>query len=333
MDFNLVAVSENRTLDRSIGVSPTQELIQKSLSLCGHTVRFSANQFFKDSVNLIFDVPYSRKYAEYLVTVIRSNDFKVGMYFGELYIDGYIPYARHAWSDGDVDEFQVARELKDRVETIYYLASNLDFCWSVFERNARELKKFNSTSLVFPHGHTQRREPELRRAVKDLDVIFLGKATEHRLQTVKSIEDAGVSIGAFGNGFPNRYLPGFLAGNSLDRTKIGLNLTYSNQIHAPTNTDLRFASVDRLLQFFERDICVVSEHTPYDNPYADFMINGTPAELGRICHELLASGEWESKGAELAAKFRREFAAKDIIPPVIDQTLRAIYPNGMPGAR
>jgi hypothetical protein len=330
VNFNIVAVSESRTFPNDMGLSPTQELVVKSLSLCGHTVQISANQFLKDSVNLIFDHSFSKKYAEYIVDVKRSNDFKVGMYFGELYIDGYIPYAKHAWSVSDADETLVSQELMDRVDTVNYFASNLDFCWSALERNAHELKKFNPISLFFPHGHTQRLEPEYRRAVKDIDAIFIGKATEHRLQIVKSIEEAGVSVSAFGNGFPKGFLPTFLTGNSLNRSKIGLNLSYANEVHIPTRTDVRFSSVDRLLQFFERDICVVSEHIPFDNPYSEFMINGAPDELSSICRDLLESGDWKSKGAELAAKFRREFAAENIIPPVVDQTLRAIYPGGVP---
>jgi hypothetical protein len=330
MDFNIVLLDGGANPTPSLVLNQTTDLIQKSLSLCGHTTRISYSQFDKNCINLIFDNNYNKDFIRYIVDLKRHENIKLGLYFGELYVNRHIPYALDGLADPRADLSTTLQLLRDRSEYTYYLASNVDFCWSAFERNAQEFQKYNAASFFFPNCHTQRIDPALRRSVKDIDVLFLGTATAHRSQWVTFIEESGIAIKVYGKLFPNGFLPGALPGSTLNRTKIALNLSFANKIDPITHADIRFASCDRLLQFLERDICVVSEHIPFDNPYADFTINGATNELAEICRGLLISGEWESKGLDLAAKFRREFSAERLIAPIVTQTLNAIFGNRIP---
>jgi len=55
MDFNIAFLDPNGFPGEQFGLNQTTDVIQKSLSACGHTTRISLNQLHKNAVNIIFD--------------------------------------------------------------------------------------------------------------------------------------------------------------------------------------------------------------------------------------------------------------------------------------
>ena len=119
-------------------------------------------------------------------------------------------------------------------------------------------------------------------------------------------------------------LPQCLLSSLLDRAKIGLNLTLSARNETPDGVDPRFASCLRITEMLDRNICVVSEEIPLDNPYADYMVTTPLERLASTCKELLDSGRWREAGRSSAAAFRRKMDVTRVCGPVIERTLRAL---------
>jgi hypothetical protein len=120
----------------------------------------------------------------------------------------------------------------------------------------------------------------------------------------------------------------------LDRAKIGLSITFGGP---PTglpedqaigledkDTDLRFASCSRIVEMLLRDICVLSEEIPLDNPYVNFMVQ-TPADsMADVCASLLENDLWRQIGTSNSAQWRRQMNALVVNKPVIERTIEKL---------
>ena len=84
----------------------------------------------------------------------------------------------------------------------------------------------------------------------------------------------GMNVVAVGQGFQGDWIPPAIVESLLDRAKIGLNLTLHGLEDAETlGVDPRFASCQRIIEMLSRQLCVVSEEIPLDNPYSEFMVS------------------------------------------------------------
>ena len=110
----------------------------------------------------------------------------------------------------------------------------------------------------------------------------------------------------------------------LDRAKIGLNLTLHGLEDDEIGVDPRFASCQRVTDMLSRDICVVSEEIPFDNPYAEFMVSSQVEALADHCRKILAGGTWREDGASSAAEFHAAMDVQKVCRPVIERTLAAL---------
>jgi hypothetical protein len=123
----------------------------------------------------------------------------------------------------------------------------------------------------------------LRRSPKDIDVVFFGTSTPHRVAVLKCLVAEGINVVAVGRDFPVGFLPPSMIHSLLDRAKIGLNLPLHAQNDGPPDFDPRFVSCGRVAEMFGRDLCVVSEEIPFDNPCCRPLISGQglPWFMGR----------------------------------------------------
>jgi len=80
----------------------------------------------------------------------------------------------------------------------------------------------------------------------------------------------------------------------------------------------------RITEMLGRELCVVSEEIPLDNPYRGFLHSDCPERLAEQCRLLLADGRWRGAGELSAAKFRAEMSVVDVCKPVVDATLSRI---------
>jgi hypothetical protein len=172
------------------------------------------------------------------------------------------------------------------------------------------------------------------RAPKDIDVLFCGAMTPYRERILKTFEDRGISVLACGAGTERGKMPKPIYESYLDRAKIGLSITFGGP---PTglpedqaigledkDTDLRFASCSRIVEMLLRDICVLSEEIPLDNPYVNFMVQ-TPADsMADVCASLLENDLWRQIGTSNSAQWRRQMNALVVNKPVIERTIEKL---------
>lgn len=149
--------------------------------------------------------------------------------------------------------------------------------------------------------------------------------TPHRKSVIEYFVDAGLQVVTAGPGFA---LLGYrawpLLESMIDQSKIALNLTLIRKDDALPGTDPRFVSAMRVLECLQRDVVVVSEDIPFDNPYKDFMESAAIDELPNLCERLLESGLWDKIGEQNGNNFRANMNVKNICSPVIERTLSSM---------
>lgn len=312
--FHFIIFSPPQAIDHTL------KYMCEALSVCGHQVSVGLGEFHREAINIIPDAYYTIEDAKRLVQIKARDGLRIGVLTTELYAFGTVPYAHHGLAIQSLAHRpDIEARFRARFESLYCLVPEMDFVWSLLERSAAEFAPLAKSSLWFPYGFTEVLPPDYRMYEKDVDVVFIGKATPHRTEVIDRMRSGGISVFAFGPEMEMGYLPEGLLEATLCRAKIGLNLTLTHLV--PFEIDPRFASCTRVQQMLARDICVVSEEIPFDNPYARYVINGDVESLGGICGNLLASGAWRDVGLKNGNSFREEMDALRICAPVIDRTL------------
>ncbi|MEO5373745.1 MAG: hypothetical protein H7840_05630 [Alphaproteobacteria bacterium] len=322
MHFNIILSNHHQTA--YFAMSQTVTYLRNALSTCGHDVTISMSELHRGAMNVFIE--NFEAGVEGLVAEIeehrKSIPLRVGVVSTELMVDGTIPYAQSGLYRNDPDQ------VRNRVAGFEYFARHADFVWHLVERTAVNFNGINRNQAVFPYGHVEGPSARLRRSPKDLDVVFFGRMTPHRRAVIDSLRArniAVVDVGYLGAG----WVPDFVLSSLLDRAKIGLNLTLHSLDDTPiAGVDPRFASCARIVEMLERDVCVVSEEIPLDNPYRNHMVSAPVSQLADVCRSLLDSGEWQTLGPAAAARFRREMDAIVVCGPVIARTCGGLDPNG-----
>lgn len=333
MWFN-VLVGNHGGLDYLEFLAPLVNYFRATLSTCGHSVTVVPDQWHAGAVNLLFEnFPDSRYWVNQIRSVRREHGFKVGVIATEVFVGNSIPYADSGiFFADDQDEREKATYIRNRNEGFGAVASEVDFVWSMIGRTAREIESRCKISRFFPMGHVDGLPGAQRRAPKDIDIAFFGTITPHRAAVLKDLcRDQGLNIMTVGRcaapGFMPTYpgfVPSYLVASILDRAKIGLNLTLCAAGEPASGVDPRFVSCVRVVEMLERDVCVVSEEIPLDNPYQDYMVSAPLENLAGACLRLLRTGEWRERGLQSAARFRAQMDVTKVCAPVIAQTLQML---------
>jgi hypothetical protein len=328
MNFNMVMVGSGQ-----FGASPTLKYFREALSACGHTSSFAVNEIKLDSVNLFLEQQY---YPDDIAAIINAKNqigARCGLMILELYIDKKIPYANNglaAMSKATPEAFEILRK---RGETIMGFVSQVDFVWALLQRSVDDLRSLCSNIHLFPYGYTAPIQKDIRRAEKDIDILFLGKATPHRIKVINAMEAQGLKVFAMGSDMPRGYCPDLFLDSIIDRAKIGLNLALNSNDERSDGLDMRFGSCTRLVQYLERETCIVSEEIPLDNPYAEFCVNASIDQLAATCAYLLQSGKWREIAAHNYQNFIAKMDARDICRKVISDTLISLGLDPSPSAQ
>ena len=80
----------------------------------------------------------------------------------------------------------------------------------------------------------------------------------------------------------------------------------------------------RVVEMLDRELLVVSEDIPHDNPYKEYMVSATADDLAVCIKDILQSESWTHLGCLNAAKYREKMDVKHICQPVIDETIKAL---------
>lgn len=322
MWFNLV--TENHSKRVAIyQLGPLVRAIRNTLGACGHEVTVVTDQMYPGAINLCLE-NFSHTHAEQYRYFRHKHGLKIGVIATELMLGGTIPYAAQGVNIVGADEHTKEGMIRQRVANFESAIKEVDFLWCVLPRTAEEYRGRCVLTEFFPLGFTRDIPLSERRAPKDVDVFFFGRATPHRTAVLNGLTQSGLQVVAAGGGTPMGWLPEFMVESVLDRAKIGLNLTLHAVGESADGRDPRFVSCLRAIDMLERRTCVVSEEIPLDNPYAPFMISSPVDEIVMRCRDLVRSGDWERFGEEAAGRFRRDMNARDVCGPVIERTLSAI---------
>jgi hypothetical protein len=326
--FNILVGNHGTSFHSLQLLGPLVNYVREALSLCGHEVTVARSTWNEDAVNLLFEhFPDSQFWAGEIRNARRERDCVVGVVATELLVDNTIPYAKNGIHAADIpgqDESAQALYIQKRIEGLNAVAPEVNFLWSFLERTAREYEPRCALSRFFPVGHAVGLPRESRQAPKDIDVAFFGTLTPHRASILEKLARQGLGVVAVGRGTPAGVVPDYIVASLLDRARIGLNLTLSAVGESPPGLDPRFASCIRVVQMLERDLCVVSEEIPLDNPYKDYMCSSPLETLAETCARLLKTGEWRERGMQSAARFREQMHVARVCAPVIDETLAAV---------
>jgi len=314
----------------AVGISAALKYISEAISAAGHPVIISVGNIDPKAANIFMEDYYTPADIDMMIGWKRANpDLKFGLMLQELYIDRQIPYLETglfvsssvgATSSND-DPFAPARQ---RIELMYRLAANCDFVWTFLERTAAEFRPICKNSFLFRYGFTYPVPTELRRAPKDIDVLFIGKATDHRRRIIAELGRRGVQVAAFGADFPNGYLPISVFDTMINRAKIGLNLCLTNNAEFSDGLDRRFSSCTRIPQFLDRALCLVSEDIPLDNPYRDVMVSAPLDDLADACLDQLQNDKWQLTAERQYTTYLATMDAAQLIGPVVEKTLALI---------
>jgi hypothetical protein len=319
MWFNFIMKNHGATASGEY-LAPLTDYMRAALGRCGHETTLVLDQIYPGAINVFFEYFPDPAFIDRVLELRRSAGLKIGVIATELMVDGTIPYGKHgmAW-DGDKEEF-----FRGRVNGFERFARGVDFVWSWLQRTAHEYRDTARVSRYFPVGHTAATAPGLNRSPKDIDVLFFGSRTPHRTAVLESFRAQGLQVTCIGRGFPVGYLSKCYLGSLMDRARIGLNLNLHAEDDTVGGIDPRFASCMRITEMLQKEMCIVSEAIPLDNPYAGFMCSEPPEKLAATCRELLAQDGWRQAGELAAARFRAQMDVVDLCRPVIDETLSVI---------
>lgn len=318
MWFN-IAMNNHGPSEYYAALTPSINYIRAALSKCGHEVSVTYDHLYPDAINLYFEHFLGEPVAEMILDARRAHSLRLGVIATELMIGGTIPYAR----DGLFLPPDVAKDenIARRMAGFSKMAAGADFVWSFLERTAREYSKIARRCEFFPVGHVGAVPPELRRSPKDLDVVFFGARTPHRAAVLDSLAALGLSVTCVGRGFQGEWMDQSLLLSLLDRARIGLNLTLQSWDDRDGGIDPRFVSCMRVTEMLDRDLCVVSEDIPWDNPYGPYMISAPPEHIAATCRDILAGNSWAELGRTRAAAFRRDMDVVRLCPPIIERSI------------
>ena len=303
MLFNLCLINLGQ-VSVAESLAPLIDYMRQSLSKCGHEVTVSHEHLTADGINLFFEGFHIPEFVDQLIQFKKKQGLRFGLIATELMQAEEIPYAKH----GVIYPAHINKTdaLKLRMSGFSAVATEADFVWSFLKRTTAYSKKFNAASYHYPVGYVQHLCAALRRSPKDIDVLFFGGRTPHRERILKKLADSGISVMAIGRGFPSGVLPTPLLHSLLDRAKIGLNLTLESEPTA-SGIDPRFVSCMRVVEMLDRELLVVSEDVPHDNPYKEYMVSATANDLAVCIKDILQSESWTHLGCLNAAKYRKKW--------------------------
>jgi hypothetical protein len=320
MWFNILT-NNHGPLDAAVALAPLINFIQDALRLCGHQVTVSYDQLHRNATNIYLEGFHDEDFVDRLLSIKAEYGLKIGVIATELMVGGRIPYAEHGiiYTGGDK-----AKLLALRLQNFERVVKAADFTWCLLERTALDYRDRGRQVHFLPVGHTQTFQAGSNVAPKNIDVIFFGTATPHRQQTIRALQSHGIAVTAIGRGFPIGWMPAIHTNSLIDQAKIGLNLTLHAHDGQANTIDPRFVSCMRVTEMLSREICVVSETIPLDNPYKTYMQSADPSDMPDLFRQLLTTGTWAEFASSAAEAFRREMDATLICKPVFDVTVRAL---------
>lgn len=305
MWFNIL-IENHQKAERA--VAQNVRYLRAALWACGHEVTIVQDQVHPDAVNLFLEGFSGRDYAADFIR-LRDQGASIGVVAPELLL-------RESIDSNGLS--------KARLESFERVLGSIGFLWSFLPRVAARYGHLCAISEIFPVGFVESVPASERRAPKDLDVVFFGAATPHRLSVLEGLSSAGINVFAVGEGMPGAWVPDFMVESLLDRAKIALNLTAHGAGSVPMGIDTRAPSAQKIRKMLERGACVVSEEIPLDNPYQGMMVSAPATQLADVCHRLIREGSWRDAGRAAEEQFRSTMSARELCTPVIERTLRAL---------
>ncbi len=321
MWFNIV-LHNHGGIEEAGRLGPLIDYMRQCLSICGHETTVVYDQLYEDAINLYFEHFIDAGQLGEMAWFKKTTGARIGTIATELMVKGTIPYARHGMYVVYADDRE--ERIKARLDGFDDALKHMDFLWSFLPRTAENYAGAVPLSAYFPVGSTGASNLLALRSPKDLDIIFFGTWTPHRAGILDRFAERGVVVTTAGPGFPAGHLPDALLDSMMNRAKIALNLTLANSSKMTNGIDPRFASCMRIKALLDRNVAIVSEDIPLDNPYADFMTTTTIDQMVDACIALLGSDHWKEIGAANAAQFHQQMDVNRVCAPVIDQTLSAL---------
>jgi len=331
--FNIIGLNSADNLYTNI--APIVQHIREIFSLCGYDSILSHNMIEDNAINIFLEHFPDNKLLNGVIEYKKNKGGLFGIFATELMLEGTMPWSLNGCSPESVDAN--GPRIAQRMSGFHDFLPVADFVWTFLERTAEtyasQVPIIEHFSLAYAKSAPNEAPLKLL-APKDIDVLFCGAMTPYRRRILKTFEDRGIAVVACGSGTALGRLPAPIYESYLDRAKIGLSVTFGGP---PTglpedeaigltdkNTDLRFASCSRIPEMLLRDVCILSEEIPLDNPYADFMVQTPGGSMADMCASLLENDLWQHIGAANSAAWRRDMNALVMNKPVIDRTIEKL---------
>ncbi len=285
-----------------------------ALDSLGFAVTVSDEKHDPNAVNVYFEYFLDERFLHKLFAFKKHYGLKLGVVAAELIVGEDIPYMRdgilHFTPGGlqPVSGDAAVETSRLRVKNLLTFAPRFDFIWSLLQRTQTLMSRHNPHSYLFPIGYRPPSRPPAA-GVRDIDVLFFGTMTPRRVAFLDEIRSSGLNVVCVGRNTEMGYVPAFILDTLIDRAKIVLNLTLTDQAETG-DVDPKFVSCVRVASALSRGALVVSEIIPQDNPYAPFMVNCERASLPSCCAEIVGSGRHDALAAQNFGRFREVMSAE-----------------------
>lgn len=159
-----------------------------------------------------------------------------------------------------------------------------------------------------PHGHTDAfaRVVQKRWDHKDIDVVFTGTLTSHRLALVEALKARGI------NAVATRALNTVLREELVARAKLGINLKQCE--------DWQYASNSRYHYHLSNRSLLVSEHCPISCDLSHYVTEAPPNDFVDCCAAMLARADLQTLADDRLDAFRQEMPMQRLMAELLANT-------------
>lgn len=202
---------------------------------------------------------------------------------------------------------------KKRFKTFLLAQEHARAVWHLSESQIEAFRRATGNDRVYylPHGYAEgfariRQKPE---AHKDIDAIFTGTLTKHRLDVIEALEARGIKAIA------RKPLNTVQREDLIARAKIGINLKQT--------VDWKYASNSRYHYHLSNNSLLVSEHCEVPCDLSRYVVEASPDGLAETCLEWLANPRRQQEADERLARFAAEMPMTRLLGGLLDQTYSA----------
>ncbi|HRK37706.1 MAG TPA: hypothetical protein PK347_04890 [Burkholderiaceae bacterium] len=234
--------------------------------------------------------------------ILVATEFLTGDTFNDFQqTDAVIqPQSHYDWSHFWRKRYKTFTLAQKMSTAIWHLASNQVPIYQ---------NMFSSSSVFYlPHGYTDAfgRVVQVPWAHKDIDAIFTGTLTPHRLKVVECLKQNGI------NALAVKAVNSVVREDLVGRSKIGINLKQNESWLYPSNSRFHYHLSNRSI--------MLTEHCPESCDLNAYVTNASENNFTELCMQMIGKGDLQNLADDSYIQFREEMPMRVLMKDLIEQT-------------